>query len=68
MSCLEVTGKDNIEKTEKCIKEKLYKDFVQYETHCNCIDDETGIARKNVYGGASSFNVVINTINAMRRL
>ena len=45
-SCLEVTGKDNIEKTEKCIKEKLYKDFVQYETHCNCIDDETGIARK----------------------
>ena len=46
MSCLEVTGKDNIEKTEKCIKEKLYKDFVQYETHCNCIDDETGIARK----------------------
>ena len=45
-SCLEVTGKDNIEKTEKCIKEKLYKDFMQYETHCNCIDDETGIARK----------------------
>ena len=48
-SCLEVTGKDNIEKTEKCIKEKLYKDFVQYETHCNCIDDETGIARKKMY-------------------
>ena len=67
-SCLEVTGKDNIEKTENASKTNCTKFLCNMKHIVIASMMKQALLVKNVYGGASSFNVVINTTNAMRRL